>query len=140
MLLAGIYSLLTADAGMQAVLGTSRADGTTGVFPGLAEKQVALPCCVMTQISQKPVTSFGGVNRLQFARLRFSNYAASFLAAKTLAQAVKNALNGLRTTLNEGTEVQFVELVTEFDGVEAALQGNEFATFTDFNVCFVDPD
>ena len=141
MLLAGVYQLLSTNAGMVAALNIgSRSDGTTGIFPGLAAKDATLPYVVMTQVGAEAVTSLGGINRLQFARLRFSCHAMSYLGAKTIARSIKSALNGLLMTLSDGSRVEGAELVMEIDSVAESLQANVFSTHIDFYVCFVDND
>jgi hypothetical protein len=141
MLLAGVYQLLSTNAGMVAALNVgSRSDGTTGVFPGLAPKEASLPYVVVGQLGAESVTSFSGVNRLQWARLRFGCHAMSYLGAKTIARSIKAALNGLLMTLSDGSRVEGAEVVMELDSVEESLQANVFSTHIDFYVCFVDND
>jgi Protein of unknown function (DUF3168) len=131
MLLEGVYQRLSTDAGVTAIAGDR-------VYPGLAEKEAALPYCVYTQVGASPVTSFDGNNRLQDARVRFSCYAAEYKASKQLANAIKNSLAGLAATLSDGTEVQGAWLEFEGDNVERDTEGTIFGSHVDFVFHFVD--
>ena len=133
MLLAGIYNLLSTNSGITGLSAT--------VCPGIAPKEQALPYVVMNQVGgATDVTSYAGANRLQTARIRFSCYASSFLIAKTVARAVKAALNGLQATLSDGSIVEGAWLEYEGDMVDSDLQGTVFQTHIDFRFRFADED
>lgn len=129
-LLEGIYARLAADAGVVAL--------GAGVYPALAPKEASLPYLVYTQVGGATVNSLAGANRLQSARLRFSCYGNTYGAAKDLAKAVKDSLNGLAVTLPGGITVQGAWLEYEGDDAEPDLQGTVFASHVDFGLMFAE--
>jgi hypothetical protein len=139
MLPEGLYYLLSHDSNVLALVGTSRSDNTTGIFPSLAPREVTLPYVVFGQIvGGSPANSFDGRNQFQEARYRFRCYAADYKTAKRLAEAVKLALDGLLTTLNDGTRVEGAQYILEADQVEPALRGTIYGTNVDFMIRYVD--
>jgi hypothetical protein len=141
-LIEGMLAYLAADSGMQATLGTptTRLDKTTGIFPTLAPDRCPMPYCVAQQVAGEPLQqSFQGTGRLQSTRWRFSAYGFSYKQAKSLAMALRLALDGMYGVLPTGDAVvQGAWLLLEADDAEAIPHGTVFATHVDYNVIYVD--
>jgi hypothetical protein len=138
MLPEGIHYLLSHDTTIKGIVGSPRSDGTSGIFPVLAPREVTVPYIVFSQITAFPNITLEGNNQYQEARYRFRCYAADYKTAKRLAEALKLLLGGLLATLQDGTEVQGIWLVLEADTVEAMLRGTIFGVHVDFMIHFVD--
>jgi len=139
MLPEGLHFLLANDTNVKAIVGVSRSDGTSGVFPSLAPREVTIPYVVFNQIvGSSPANSLDGRNIYQEVRYRFRCYAADYKTAKRLAEAVKLALDGLLATLNDGTPVQGADFIMEADSVEPALRGTIYGTNVDFAIRHID--
>jgi hypothetical protein len=136
----GLFTFLSSDSGVQALVGTARGDGTKGVFPTLAPDAATLPYCVYVQVSAEPVLAFEGVNRFQYSRYRFSCYGATFKSAKQLARAIVSALNGFLGTWSNGIQIQGSYLELEAHNAEAVPHGTIYSTHVDFRFCWVDND
>lgn len=122
MLVEGIFGLLAADSSpanpVTALLGETRADGTKGIFQMQAPEACDLPAIVYFQISGEGAGTMDGANVFHTARYQFSCFAKTFIAAKRLQRAVRQALEGFHGTLYENTEVDAVLLVSEVDSIE----------------------
>ena len=138
MFVSGLHSYLAANAGMQAVLGTSRSDGADGLFAAIAPSSVIMPYVVYLQISGDPERTMDGVNNLFTGRWRFQCYGGNYKQAKSLAAALKAAINGLFETVNEGTQVQGAWQVMETDTTEAVPKGTIWATHVDFEIIWAE--
>jgi Protein of unknown function (DUF3168) len=150
MLIESLYTLLTTDAGITALLkpnGGPRKDGRTGVFPCVAPTQATLPYVEFEQTGASQVTSMDGPNRLQFCRININCYASSALAATQLSSAIKLAIGGLQGVVGEA-QVQDIVLLREASretsgwvqgtGSMAAYHGTMFNVVVAFEITFVD--
>lgn len=141
MLVEGIYSYLTANAGLQTALGVPRKDQSTGIWAGLTPDQVLVPAIAMSQVSGMPLQeSFAGTGQLQSARWRFFCYGSTYKATKLLAQALRQAMLGINGTLpgNSNAEVHGVWLRLETDEQEPIPHGTLYTTILDFEINFLD--
>lgn len=134
----GLFHYVTNDAGVKALLGATRADGTKGMFPMLAPEEATLPFIVYQQVSAEQVISFQGVNRFQGSKYRFSCYGDTYRKSNLLALALKNALDGLMTTFNDGSEVQGAWRSNEMDDSEPIPHGTIFASHIDYDFKWTD--
>jgi hypothetical protein len=132
MLVEGLVTVLINDAGVKAQLGLSRSDN--GVFPSIAPDEVMMPYIVYTQVSREVIMSFQGVNRLQKTRIQFSCYGASYKAAKLLAKAVKNVLDGFTGLLtdSDATIVENTIPESEIDSPEQEFKATVFGVHLDY--------
>lgn len=88
MLEAGLYAYLAADAGVSGLVGTR-------IYPLLLPQEPTLPALVYQRISTNPLGhSHDGPNHLTRVRMQLRCHGATLLAAKTLADAVRDALDG----------------------------------------------
>src|ERR1700733_10313237 len=122
MLTEGLSALIAGASGVQKYLipGVKRSDGTTGVFPGFAPKEVTLPYIAYQQISGKQDRTMQGSGALQEASFQLSIYSSNYFDAKKLAQAVKALLAGYDGTLPDAdaTVVEGIWLDYEGDLIE----------------------
>ncbi len=139
MLPEGLHFFLSHDAHTIAILGTGRSDGTNGIFPSLAPREVTIPYVVYSQIvGSSPANTLQGRNQFQEARYRFRCYAADYKTAKRLAEAVKLALDGVQTDLNDGSRLENSLFILEADTVEPQLRGTVYGTHVDFIFHYID--
>ena len=141
MLVEAIQTYLATDAGCQAQLGTptSRADSTTGIFPISAPGNVAMPYLVVQQISGEPLQeSFQGTGRLQTSRWRFSCYGTTYLKAKQLARALREALLALYPFSGNGVQIEGSWLKLEADDFDEIPHGTIYTAHLDFEIVYLD--
>lgn len=140
MFIEGLYAYIIAQSSITALLGTSRSDGTTGVFSSLAKEQTPVPFIVMQQVSGMPLQeSFDGTGALQECRWRFSCYGADYKSAKNLANVLRLSLISLDGVLPGGHgQVQGAWHRLEMDEVEAMLKGTLYSTHIDFEFNYLD--
>jgi hypothetical protein len=115
MLVDGLYALLASSSELQDQLGAARTDQTSGIFPGLIKEGSDLPALVYLQVHGDEMQTFDGRGELRSARLQFSGYGSAYGDAKLTAKAVKDTLIGYQGTLNDGTQVDSIHLVSEID-------------------------
>lgn len=120
MLQDGLATLIAGAAEITEIVGTpsTRQDQTNGIFSGKANEAANTPFIVYSQISGGGNPSMDGASSLHDARMQFACYGKSYSDAKYLQRAVKRLLEGLHTTLAEGTEVDNAILVLELDAWE----------------------
>lgn len=138
MIESGIFTLLSTDANIAAILGTSRSDKTKGVFPNIAPDEVVLPYLVYQEIHRESFITYGGVNRFQGKRLQFSCFGSTYLGAKTLAKAVKDVLDGYTGTLSDGTFIGNTIPNSEHDEIEPSFKATIYSVILDYNFMSVD--
>jgi hypothetical protein len=134
----GLYNFISTDPGVQAVVGTSRGDKTTGVFYMLGVKEPTLPYLTYQRVSGGPVLSLSGANAMHEARVRISCYGASQRSAAALAEVLKKLFATWTGTFNEGTVVMNVSNVMEADDMEPIPNGTIYSTHLDFMFQYLD--
>ena len=139
MLVEGLAAFIPSNPVIAAALNVgTRSDGTTGVFPAIAPDEAIMPYIVMQQLTRETIMSYQGVNRLQYARFRFSCYGPSYRTAKTLAEDLKQLLDGFVGLLADGTAVENTIPGTEVDDIESAFKATLYATHVDYEFVFLD--
>ncbi len=106
----GMYTELTSDAGVSALVGTR-------VHPMLRPKGGTLPAITYQRISSIRDNSLDGPMDYVSYRIQIDCWAGTYAQAKALGDAVRAALNGVSTTLG-GEAVQFVTLESDNDELE----------------------
>jgi hypothetical protein len=106
------------------------------VRPILLPEGSNYPAIVYLVTATSPLTSMDGVNALQMKRFQIDCYGANAVAAKSLAQAVHNLLDGFRGVLSEGTLVQSCLPNQDVDTFDFDPQ--VFRIMCDFNVRFIE--
>jgi hypothetical protein len=126
----GLRDLLCADATVGPMVGNQR------VRPMMLPEGSDLPAIVYLLIATSPLTSMDGVNALQMKRIQLDCYGKNGAAAKALAKAVHNLLDGYRGFLSEGTEVQSCLPNQDIDLYDSDRKS--YCVHCDFNVRFIE--
>lgn len=102
-LAAGLFSALTADAGIAALIGTR-------VYPVMLPENPTLPALIYKFVGGRstPTLTTSGMQR---SRLEIDCYGATYDDASALRSAVIAALNGLQGQLADGTYLQNADLL-----------------------------
>jgi Protein of unknown function (DUF3168) len=106
------------------------------VRPMMLPEGSTLPAMVFTVVATTPLASMDGVNALQTKRVQIDCYAANAPAAKQLAAALHNLLDGYKGTLSEGTLVMSSLPDQDVDSFEYDPQ--MFRIACDFTVKFIE--
>lgn len=145
MLIEALQALLSADSGLQNILGTqsSRTDGSTGIWPTQAIDQPAMPYLVLRQVGGEPLQeSLQGTGCLTTERWRFSCCGTTYKGAKRLGKYVKGFMLGA-VYGNQVVGKCFVMGVwnkMEVDDREPLGKGTMFLTHLDFEINYQDFD
>lgn len=124
----GLYSLLTGDAGVSALV-------STRVYPLAVPQQVDLPAVAYQRISGPRLLAHDGPTGLAEARVQVTCHAATYIAAKGLADAVRAAVDGYAGTTG-GVEFERIGIESEVDGYAETY---ERATVRlDLTVCYLE--
>lgn len=136
----GLYAYLASQSTLTTVLGTSRSDGTTGIFPMQAVGNATLPYIVYQRVSGAPVYAYEGANKFTMSRFRISVYATTQKAAAQLAVVVKKLLKDFVGTFTDpdATVVQNTMLELEADDAESVPHGTIFAVHQDYAFHYLD--
>ena len=107
MIESALYAHLVADAGVTALLGTR-------IYPLDLPQEPTTPCATYHRVSTVPRYVHGADLNFDTVRIQIDCYADSVLGAKTLADAVRDALSAHSGDM-QGTDVQAVLLDNEQD-------------------------
>lgn len=125
-----LYGYLSANAGIVALINDR-------IYPEIADAGAPLPYIVYTQINKNSVHSSEGSAGLAFRRIQFSIWATTTSERQSIAEALRDAFDGLRATLS-GVDVRSVLLQNEFSVTDNAEDGSEapiFGTHQEYVVC-----
>jgi hypothetical protein len=144
MLIEGLYSLLSTNASLQVLLGTttSRSDSTTGIFPGLLPEEVPMPAIVYQLIAGQPLQeSLQGTGPLTSTRIRFTCYGSTYKQARELGRVLNQVMISIDGTLPAGeAEVHGVWLRLDADDQEPIPHGTLYANHRDYEINYLDGD
>lgn len=114
-----LYAHLAASAGVAALV-------SARIYPQTIPQDIALPAIAYQRISGVREYSHGGPSQLAHPRFQFTCQAATYAAAKSLANAVRAALSGYRGTMGGagGVVVGGCFMVNEVDGFELPGETN----------------
>lgn len=129
----GLYNLLVGTSSITSLLGTSRKDGTSGIFPSIAPEEVTMPYLVYTEVHREVVLVYAGVNAFQTIRMQFSAYGSVYRQAHLLANAVKALVESFTGQLSEGTLIEQVLPQLEMDQPEPIYKGTKYAVILDYS-------
>jgi hypothetical protein len=135
----GLFNFLQSQPLLTVLLGTARADKSTGVFAMLSINEATMPYMVFQKVSGEPILSMQGMNATQKARFRFSCYGSSYPSAVALANALKLTFATLLATLSEGTIVRSTTMVMEADDTESIPHGTIYARHSDWEFIYTEP-
>lgn len=93
---AGIYAHLIADSGVAALVATR-------IYPLLVPQDATLPALAYQRISGPRDHAHTGATGLAFARMQLTYVAASYNEAKSLGEAVRAAMDGLKGSMGAVT-------------------------------------
>lgn len=126
MIEAGLYTHLTTDAGVSALIGTR-------LYPLIMPQDETTPASTYQRVSTTPTYAHGGDCSVDMVRIQIDNYAESLLAAKTLAAAVRTALSGYSGAMGAATvQALFMDSERDFDDPTTDL----FRVTQDFLITF----
>jgi hypothetical protein len=124
MLSEGLWGLLSSTDSITALIGTpdTRSDHTSGIFPVLMPNATPMPALVISQIAGGGDNTMDGASGLRTARIQFTAHGSNYLQSKTLAKAVRDLLDGIKTTCSDDdrTEIDLGEVVVELDAFQVA--------------------
>lgn len=132
---AGVYSRLTSDAGIFALIGTR-------AYPNVAPDTAVPPYVVYQRVGVSHVRHMANASGLVFTTFQFSVYANTQKTARLVAGEIRDSFDHLlSTTLGSGGDavlVQAVFLKNEIDGYNPPEDGNTvsgglFSVFMDFD-------
>lgn len=103
-----VYAILSANAGVTALI-------STRIYPTVIPQDVALPAVAYQRISTRPLHTQGNPATIARIRVQTTALATTYAQAKSVAAAVKAALNGYRGTSGNIT-VRAATLADEADG------------------------
>jgi len=114
-LLTDLQARLVADSGISAI--------TTRIRLSRSEQSDALPRVVVHKISSQHEHHMLAATGKATARVQIDCYANSPVSADALAEAVRQALDGFRGTMNSGVFVSMCHLDNERTTYDAPLEG-----------------
>ena len=109
----GIYTELSTDSGVTAIAGTRG-------YPLVIPQDASLPAWAYQRISGPRVLAHDGPTGLAQARVQFTCTAGSYDEAKSLANAIRGALDGFKGMLGGGVFVGYAHVENEIDGYQSA--------------------
>ena len=106
-----LYAFLAATAGVTALV-------STRIYPQVIPQDAVLPAIAYQRISGPRVHSQSGASGLAYPRFQFTCQAATYSAARQVANAVRAALDGYRGTMGGagGVSVGAAFVANEIDG------------------------
>lgn len=139
MLFEGLYTLLSGEATITALVGTktSRKDKTAGIFPGRPDQGADMPCAAYSEVhGEGGANSLAGPDALQVCRLQFLYSGTTYADAKKLARTVRVFLENFTGDLTDGTRIASMLRIAEAD---TPIEGSDlFHTAQDFDVRYYD--
>lgn len=128
-----VRSVLVDDATVSGLVGSR-------IYPTVAPATAGLPYVVYQRISTNRVRDQGGVSDLAQPRIQVSCWADSYSGTKTLADAVRAAIDGYRGTagpVGSQTAIRRITCENETDAADLYPEGSDnrvFGTIFDFMV------
>jgi hypothetical protein len=129
MLEQGITALLSADSGLAALIAGR-------VYPVTPPEAPVYPCITYLVVSSKPDYALDG-SQCGYKRLQFDVWSDSYAECKAVLNALRNALDGYRGTLSEGTRVLCAFRGMEIDNFEN--NSRAYRSLTEYELTFVEP-
>lgn len=106
-----LYYHLVNTAGVSALI-------STRLYPNVIPEDVAQPAATYQRISSMPILDHGGPSGMETARIQITCRATTYAVAKSVAKAVKTALDGFSGTMGGvgGVTVEYSHVENEQDG------------------------
>lgn len=146
MLVEGLYLILSGNATLQTLLGTSasRGDSASGIFPGMLPEETTMPAIVYTQVAGQPLQeSMQGTGPLTSMRIRFSCYGDTYKKAKELGRVLNQIMISIDGTMpgpDAKAEVHGVWLRLDADDAEPIPHGTIYSNHRDYEINYLDFD
>ncbi|VVB52221.1 Uncharacterised protein [uncultured archaeon] len=136
----GLFAFLSGQSSLTSLLGTSRSDGSNGIFPIQAPGNAVLPYIVYQRVSGAPVYVYDGADKFTISRFRISMYSSTQKGATKLAVIVRSILKNFVGTFADpdATVVQNTMLELEADDAESVPHGTIFACHQDYSFSYID--
>lgn len=107
MIEAALFAYITTDSTVSGLM-------STRMYPLDLPQEPTAPCATYHRVSTTPLYTHSGDSQLDEVRIQIDSYAATVLAAKTLAGAIRDRISGHSGDM-EGVDVQSVFMDTEQD-------------------------
>lgn len=135
MLEAGLYSLLTGDATLAALIGTR-------LFPVMVNEHdmpvnAGDPSCVSYQVVAGSTTYTLEPTQYSDRRIQFDIWSVKYSDSKSIAQAIRNVLSGYSGVLTDGTQVLSALQENEIDDFES--DSRIFRVMSEYRIRFIEP-
>jgi len=111
----GLYAFLAAEAGVKALVAAR-------IYPDAAPAGAAKPYIVYQRITTERDRTMDGPNGLAMPRMQVTCWAATYIGAKVLADAVADAIDGFSGDMG-GEAVQVVSVLDEGDMPDLSPEG-----------------
>jgi len=102
------------------IIADETVEGLTGsrVYPGWLPQSVTLPCITYTKVSGERGMNVSAPSGYAHPRFQVDTWATTYAGAKTLANAVRQALNGVTNTTISGVRIGSIVMLSERDDFE----------------------
>ncbi|HUX02738.1 MAG TPA: DUF3168 domain-containing protein [Phycisphaerae bacterium] len=107
----GIYTLLAADSTVAGIVGTR-------IYPALAPQNVTYPCIVYQRVGADRAHHTTGASGMSEVIVQVTSMAATYLAVKALAAAVRTAMDAQRGMWG-GVDILAAYIHNEMDTLDA---------------------
>ena len=131
----GLYTLLTDDAGVSALVGAK-------VYFVLAPKGVAVPYVVVTRTWTGDCHTMAGDAGTRDALIQMDCYATDYYSSRALSKTVRKLLDSYKGTLSDTDATKVQGIFTEKDWdmpYQEGAKGFVFRSMLEFRVWYVDP-
>lgn len=95
------------------------------IYPLVAPQRAELPLLTYQRVDGERIRTLAGPTGSAHPRLQINCFATTYRDAKTLAEAVRLALDGLADTTMDDVSVASVGLLNEIDMTESPVSGEE---------------
>jgi hypothetical protein len=129
MIEAGLYSLLTANAGLTALVGNR-------IYPVLVPEPPTYPCLSYQVVASHSTYTFEG-KQLGSKLFQFDAWGTSFSDCKNILNALRNALDTYQGTLTDGTRVLCALSEQEIDQFEE--DSRVYRSLAEYRIEYVEP-
>ncbi len=138
MIEAGLFQLVTQDAGVQAAVGLD-ANGVTKAYWILAPQGSALPFLVFSKVSATDTYAMSGPIGIREGLYQIVCYATSYYGSRNVADVVRKFLADYTGALPDGTVVKSVIVDKDWDHqYEDGGKGFVFGAYLQFRVWYLD--
>lgn len=117
------FAILSRDARVTSQVTNS--DGSVRIYPGALPQSASYPAVRISPVTASPVEDMDGGNALENTSVQVDAYARTSSVAKSLADAIRKAMNDNRTTTILGTDISSITRTTGIAFVENPDEGTD---------------